>query len=52
MERLGVSVVAPNKGRVVETELGYMTTYRAMVPGSEVTFEMVPVPGGTATIGN
>jgi formylglycine-generating enzyme len=42
----------PAEGRFVETERGFMVPYRAMIPGSEVTFDMVPVPAGTFTMGS
>jgi formylglycine-generating enzyme required for sulfatase activity len=35
----------PKKGTYVETDRGYMVPYRMTIPGTEVSFEMVPVPG-------
>ncbi|WP_442506452.1 formylglycine-generating enzyme family protein [Novipirellula sp. SH528] len=41
------SVVAekPETGNFVKTDSGYMVPYTASIPGTNVTFEMVPVPG-------
>ncbi|WP_425397677.1 formylglycine-generating enzyme family protein [Aeoliella sp.] len=36
----------PAKGHYVETDRGFMVPYRSTIPGTDVSFEMVPVPGG------
>jgi formylglycine-generating enzyme required for sulfatase activity len=36
----------------VETEQGFMVPYRQTIPGTQVTFDMVPVPGGTFRMGS
>ncbi len=46
-EGVGFSATKPSKGPYVETERGYMVPYRKTIPGTAVSFEMVPVPGGT-----
>lgn len=42
----GLVAERPAEGRFVQTDRGFMVPYRATIPGTEVTFEMVPVPGG------
>lgn len=49
-DSVGLSETKPVQGRYVETDRGYMVPYRRMIPGSDVSFEMVPVPGGTLRI--
>ena len=44
---LGFSETKPSTGRCVKTDRGYMVPYRTTIPDTEVSFEMVPVPGGT-----
>jgi formylglycine-generating enzyme required for sulfatase activity len=47
----GLVQTKPADGRCVETDRGYMVPYTVTIPGSDVTFEMVPIPGGTFTLG-
>ena len=42
----------PASGPFVETDKGFMVPYTATIPGTEVTFEMVPVPGGEFLLGS
>ena len=42
----------PAAGRFVKTTHGYMVPYTAKIPGTDVTFEMVPISGGTFTMGS
>jgi formylglycine-generating enzyme len=42
----------PASGRFVKTELGYMVPYRATIPGTDVTFQMQPIPGGKFKLGS
>ncbi len=37
----------PSKEHYVKTDRGYMVPYRATIPGTDVSFEMVPITGGT-----
>lgn len=37
----------PDSGLLIETDRGFMVPYRAKIPGSGATFDMVPVPGGS-----
>jgi hypothetical protein len=39
-------------GPFVKAEGGWMTPYEETIPGSDVTFRMIPVPGGTFRIGS
>ena len=48
----GFSKVAPEKGPSVPIEGGFMVPYTVTVPGSEVTFEMIPIPGGEFMMGS
>lgn len=36
----------PDSGPFVETDLGFMLPYTAKITGTNVSFEMVPIPGG------
>ena len=42
----------PARGTYVETDHGYMVLYTAKIPGTEITFEMIPIPGGEFLIGS
>ena len=42
----------PASGPFVETERGFMVPYTAKIPGTNVTFEMIPVPGGEFLLGS
>ena len=50
--RPGLSATRPTEGRFVETDQGFMVPYTVTIPGSDVSFEMVPIPGGTFTMGS
>lgn len=50
--RVGVAAAQPAKGPFVKIEGGFMVPYTATIPGTEVKYEMVPVPGGTFTMGS
>ena len=45
-ETPGLQDEAPAEGRFVKTDQGYMVEYTETIPGTDVTFTMVPVPGG------
>ena len=49
---LGIVAEQPADGQFVETEMGFMVPYTATIPGTDVEFEMVPIPGGTFHIGS
>jgi sulfatase modifying factor 1 len=48
----GLSSVKPTDGPCVKTEVGYMVPYKATIPGTEVTFDMVPIPAGKFSMGS
>ena len=50
--KLGLVSQRPDEGPYVETPHGFMVPYTATIPGSDVTFEMVPVPGGEFLLGS
>ncbi len=51
-EEPGVVTEKPSTGRFVEWEGKYLVPYSVTIPGTEVTFEMVPVPGGKFLMGS
>lgn len=51
-ETPGISATRPSEGPYVETDQGYMVPYTMTIPGSEVQYEMVPIPGGTFMMGS
>src|SRR5262245_1045042 len=42
----------PASGRYVKTEKGFMVSYRQTIPGTDVSFEMQPIPGGKFLLGS
>lgn len=46
----GLVAERPASGGFEETDRGFMVEYAATIPGTEVPFTMVPVPGGTYTM--
>jgi formylglycine-generating enzyme required for sulfatase activity len=51
-ETVGLVPTAPADGPSVKTDQGYMVPYKITIPGTEAELEMVPVPGGTFTMGS
>lgn len=51
-DAVGFSDTAPTAGPVIKTDRGYMVPYTATIPGTDVTFEMVPIPGGKFKLGS
>lgn len=51
-KQMGISATKPESGPSVQVEGGYMVPYTLKIPGSEVTVEMVPVPGGVVAMGS
>lgn len=45
-EVLGIVAEPPKGERSVATDQGYMVAYEETIPGTDVTFTMVPIPGG------
>lgn len=48
----GLTKTRPTQGRFVETENGFMVPYTAKIPGTEIPFDMIPVPGGEFLLGS
>lgn len=46
-ERVGLLPTEPASRPFVKTDHGYMVPFHVTIPGSDVTFEMIPIPGGT-----
>ena len=49
---IGLVSEKPKSGRFVKTNRGYMVPYKTKIPGSDVEFEMIPVPGGEFLLGS
>ena len=49
---LGLVNDKPVDGPFVKTDRGYMVPYEAVIPGTDVKYKMIPVPGGIATVGS
>jgi len=49
---LGLQKEKPAKGRFVETKLGFMVPYKAAIPGTDIYYEMIPVPAGVVRFGS
>ncbi|HEX4412633.1 MAG TPA: formylglycine-generating enzyme family protein, partial [Lacipirellulaceae bacterium] len=52
MVKRGIVAQAPATGRSVKIDDGYMVPYVEKIPGTDVTFEMIPVPGGEFLMGS
>jgi formylglycine-generating enzyme required for sulfatase activity len=48
----GISKEKPTSGPSVQVEQGFMVPYMVTIPGTEVSFEMIPIPGGTFLLGS
>jgi len=48
----GISKEKPADGPSVQTEQGWMVPYEAKIPGTDVTFRMIPIPGGEYLMGS
>src|SRR6478672_4780325 len=48
----GVAATPPAGVRPVKVDGGYMVPYSVKIPGTDVTFEMIPVPGGEFLLGS
>ncbi|MEZ6066064.1 MAG: SUMF1/EgtB/PvdO family nonheme iron enzyme [Planctomycetaceae bacterium] len=49
---IGLVSEQPAEGRSIKTDRGYMVPYTVTIPGTDVSFEMVPIPGGTFQLGS
>lgn len=50
--QLGIASEKPAEGPSVKVDQGYMVPYTVTIPGTDVSFEMIPVPGGTFQLGS
>ncbi len=48
----GVVETRPTTGPTVETDRGWMVPYRERIPGTDFTFRMIPIAGGTFAMGS
>jgi formylglycine-generating enzyme len=48
----GIVAEQPADGRFVKIDGGYMVPYIEKIPGTDVSFEMIPVPGGEFLMGS
>ena len=48
----GFSKVAPGEGASVKTDQGFLVPYQEKIPGTDITFEMIPIPAGTFLMGS
>lgn len=48
----GMSPEKPAEGPSVKVEEGYMVPYTERIPGTDIEFEMIPIPGGTYKLGS
>ncbi len=51
-EVVGIVAEQPDDGPFVKVDDGYMVPYTARIPGTDIAFDMVPVPGGSFLIGS
>lgn len=49
---VGISATEPSDGPSVKVDGGYMVPYTMTIPGTDVTIDMVPVPGGKFMMGS
>src|SRR5688572_14416890 len=50
--RPGFVTEQPAEGRSVKADGGYMVAYEESIPGTQIKFKMVPVPGGEFVVGS
>jgi sulfatase modifying factor 1 len=48
----GIASTQPSSGRFVKLDHGFMVPYQQAIPGTDVSFEMVPIPGGEFLLGS
>ncbi len=49
---VGISREQPTEGPFVKVDDGFMVPYTEKIPGTDVTFKMIPLPGGTYKMGS
>jgi len=50
--KLGITSEQPESGPFVKIEGGYMVPYDQNIPGTNISFRMIPVPGGRFLLGS
>ena len=50
--QVGITKTKPANGPSVEVDGGFMVPYIEKIPGTDLTFEMIPIPGGTFMMGS
>jgi formylglycine-generating enzyme required for sulfatase activity len=48
----GIAKQQPTEGRAVKIDRGFMVPYQGTIPGTDVKFEMQPIPGGKFQMGS
>jgi formylglycine-generating enzyme len=48
----GLVAEQPAEGPYIKTDKGFMVPYTETIPGTDITFEMVPIPGGEFVMGS
>lgn len=48
----GISETKPSEGPSVEIDGGFMVPYTQAIPGTDLTFEMIPIPAGSFQLGS
>src|SRR3954451_24531819 len=48
----GIVATTPAGVRSVKVDGGYMVPYIEKIPGTDITFEMIPIPGGEFLMGS
>jgi formylglycine-generating enzyme required for sulfatase activity len=48
----GIVAEKPAEGPSVKVDGGYMVPYAEKIPGTDITFEMIPIPGGEFLMGS
>jgi len=51
-ETPGLSNDRPAEGIVIRTDAGWMIPYESKIPGTDVSFRMIPIPGGEYRMGS
>lgn len=49
---VGILQDKPSEGPAVQVDGGFMVPYNVTIPGTDISFEMIPVPGGTFKLGS
>jgi len=48
---VGISLIKPTSGHFVEVDGKFMVPYSDRIPGTDIAFEMIPIPGGVFQFG-